>query len=644
MLDLVQRGRQKRSGQASDATLRSWRAEARGHLYFLMERDDTGERTLIKADQLALEVFWRAPDFVRQHIVGRRDEARLPTTIQYHLDHLTVVTDDFDDRITLGQGDEVRSVIHPLAPGSGSTYDFLLGDSLSVTFPGRGEEIRVYEVRVRPRDPDQPGVVGRVFLDRESAAVVRMGLTFTPASYVDPLLDHIRLTLDNGLWEGRYWLPYRQELEIRRELPYLDLPAGTVIRVRYDVGPYTLNPELPRSFFAGPTVRTRPDEVLAEYDFDEGLYAHVDEGGLVPTPDLDDVREQARQMVVDQRLSGLSPVRLFAPSASAVLRHDRAEGIRLGAGLTFEPRDDLAADLRAGYALEREKPDAAVEITGGEIHPGTGIRAFWNDLRDMGPVAGASGAVSTLSSLTLDEDYRDPWFASGLHLFHRFGGPPSPGGANVRVRARYEEHEAPRFVLDEPVASFRPLPPVEEGRLLALDLDLRTSVAESFSVETGLTLARIEDSGWLEARGAVGWSRAWLAHDVEVDTRLQGGILSPEAPPQTLYRLGGRGTVPGFPYRGFGGDAYWLVRVAGSWGFGAPWIRPRILVSAGSTWDTGTRTATELPIPPAEDPRLSVGAGVGLFWDILRVDVSRGLDGGAWEWVLSVNEEFWGFL
>ncbi|MFW6199190.1 MAG: hypothetical protein ACOC8K_01335 [Gemmatimonadota bacterium] len=644
MLDLVQRGREQRSGQASDSTLRSWRAEARGHLYFLLERDDTSERTLIKADQLALEVFWQAPDHVRQHIVGRRDETRLPTTIQYHLDHLTVITDDFDDRITLGQGDEVRAVVHPLAPGSGRTYDFLLDDSLSVTFPGRGEEIRVYEIRVRPKDPGEPGVVGAVFLDRESAAVVRMGLTFTPASYVDPLLDHIRLTLDNGLWEGRFWLPYRQELEIRRELPYLDLPAGTVIRARYDVGPYSLNPELPPSFFGGPTIRTRPDDVLAEYDFDEGLYAHLDEEGLEPNPDLEDVRERARQMVVDQRLSGLSPARLFAPSASAVLRHDRGEGLRLGAGLSFEFGDDLRLDARTGYALGREKADAAVEFRGGEAPPGTGVRAFLNELEDLGPLSGASGAVSTLSSIAFDRDYRDPWFASGLHLFHRFGGATPTEGPGLRVRARYEEHDRATFVLDEPATPFRPLPPVEEGRLFALDLDLRSAVGESLTVESGVTLARLADAEWLEARGAAEWSMAWLTQDVRVDTRLQAGFLTPEAPAQSLYRLGGRGTVPGFSYREFGGDAYWLFRAAGDWGLGAPWIRPRLLISAGSTWDVGDHVPTGLPAPPTPAPRVSVGAGMGLLWDILRVEASRGLDGGTWEWTLSVNEEFWSFL
>jgi len=35
--------------------------------------------------------------------------------------------------------------------------------------------------------------------------------------------------------------------------------------------------------------------------------------------------------------------------------------------------------------------------------------------------------------------------------------------------------------------------------------------------------------------------------------------------------------------------------------------------------------------------RPSVGAGVALLWDVIRVDAVRGLDDGEWEWIVSVN-------
>lgn len=148
----------------------------------------------------------------------------------------------------------------------------------------------------------------------------------------------------------------------------------------------------------------------------------------------------------------------------------------------------------------------------------------------------------------------------------------------------------------------------------------------------------------MEARGTIDWSREWLSRDLTAEARLQGGILSSRSPVQTLYHLGGRTTLPGFPYRGFVGDAYWLLHASGSWGIGAPWIRPRLLLSGGSAWNFADRTVAGAPVTTAGGPRFSIGAGVGLLWDILRVDAARGIDGGEWEWIVSVNRGFWPLL
>ena len=244
VLELVQRARAVRQSVAVDTAFRSYQSEARGYVYFFVDRPDTDGRTLVKVDQIAVDVFWQAPNTTRQRIVGLRDEKVLPTNIRYHLDHLTVVQDDFGNFIRMGGGDEVEEVLHPVGPESEGTYDFLLTDSITIRYAGGAEEVRVYEVRVRPRDFDRPGFVGTVYLDRATAAIVRMNFSFTPSSYVDPYLDYIRISLDNSLWMERYWLPYRQEVEIRRELPLLDFMAGSVILGRFETGRYDFNVEI----------------------------------------------------------------------------------------------------------------------------------------------------------------------------------------------------------------------------------------------------------------------------------------------------------------------------------------------------------------------------------------------------------------
>ena len=220
-LQLIRRAQEARAYAYADSSLRSFYAEAQGHVYFLGEF--RGEREVIRADQLALDVRWQAPDRAVQLIVGRRHEIRLPTDVRYHIDHLALVLDNFGDRIRIGDGDEVSDVLHPAAPASHETYEFRLADSLEIRI--RDRTARVFELEVRPVDVRVPGVVGSVFVDRASGAIARMRLTFTKTAYVDRAIVGIVLDLRSAFWDGRYWLPAVQDLEITRSISWFEFPS-----------------------------------------------------------------------------------------------------------------------------------------------------------------------------------------------------------------------------------------------------------------------------------------------------------------------------------------------------------------------------------------------------------------------------------
>ena len=71
----------------------------------------------------------------------------------------------------------------------------------------------------------------------------------------------------------------------------------------------------------------------------------------------------------------------------------------------------------------------------------------------------------------------------------------------------------------------------------------------------------------------------------------------------------------------------------------APWLRLRILGSLDWTEITtvSRQAAENFGVTNSEGVRPSLGAGIGLFWDVVRVDAARGIDGGEWEWMVSVN-------
>src|SRR5207249_5179355 len=118
----------------------------------------------------------------KQRVIGWRDQTQLPTDINYHRDHLGIIQNNFGAAMRLGEGDEVRDVPHPLSPAGPDIYDFALGDTTTIMLPER--EVRVVTLRVRPKDFGLPRIVGTLYLDAETADLVRMAFNFTPRSYL----------------------------------------------------------------------------------------------------------------------------------------------------------------------------------------------------------------------------------------------------------------------------------------------------------------------------------------------------------------------------------------------------------------------------------------------------------------------------
>src|SRR6476660_700506 len=247
---LVERATARRAQQLADTGLKDFKAVAHGYVTFLAQVGEglAEPPKVVKADELVNEIFWKAPNLSTQRIVGRRDTLLLPTDINYHRDHLGIVQNNFPAIIRLGEGDEVRDVPHPLSTQGLAAYDFAISDSLPLTLPGR--TITLLEVKVRPRDARQPRIIGAVYIDRDDAQVVRMAFNFTRAAFLDPALEDLFVVIENGLIGGRFWLPRKQEIEIRRGGTWLDYPIRGIIRGRWEIGDYPVNVGLDRAMFA----------------------------------------------------------------------------------------------------------------------------------------------------------------------------------------------------------------------------------------------------------------------------------------------------------------------------------------------------------------------------------------------------------
>src|SRR6059058_3998670 len=333
---LVQHATERRASQLADTALVDYKATAHGYVTFLAQFGEGFPEPpkIVKADELGLEVYWRAPDLSKQRIMGRRDTLLLPTDINYHRDHLGIVQNNFRNLIRIGEGDEVKDVPHPLSPTGLEVYDFAIRDSLQIRLADR--VLDVYEVRVRPKDDRQPRTVGAVYIDRESGEVVRMAFSFTRAALMDKDLEDVSVVLENALIEGRFWLPRRQEIEIRRTGSWLDYPARGIILGRWEICCYEVNAGIPPSIFGGPEIVMAPAADRAQKPFPfvgrvlDSLPLDV---RAVTDEDVRKVQEEARALVREQALARSRSLALSARHVSDLARFNRVEGLAVGSGL-----------------------------------------------------------------------------------------------------------------------------------------------------------------------------------------------------------------------------------------------------------------------------------------------------------------------
>lgn len=656
VLELVRRAIQRRGAEVVDSALQDYSAEARGYVYFVLDAPELERETLVRTDQVAVEIYWRAPNEMRQRIVGLRERRELPVRrLYYYLDRMTVVQDNYGQSIVIADGDNVNDVRHPIAAEAEEFYHYRLVDSLTLRLPGVPEPVRVQEVQVRPRDPAAPAVVGSVFLEATTGALVRMNFTFTPAAYVDPRLDHINVTLENGLWGGRYWLPYEQRLEIRREIPELDLPFGTVIRTRMRVGEYRFNEGVPEWLFASslPITMARPEERRA-FPFEQPIDAEWRLEGFGQPMQVEEIRREARAIVRDQLMSGLPQTRLGFGSASDLFRYNRAEGATIGFGWGLRPHEEANVRVHGGWSFGASHPIAQADVRLHGAAEGT-FTGYLNRTNDVGIARPTAGLTNTLAALFFGEDWLDPYHASGISgsatLLRQ-------GSWSLGLAARAERQRSADLTTTFSVFgdrdSFRPVRPIDEGDHFSGGLTLRrtaSSVAADWSAELragGGRLVGVDrsfDFARLEGSANAAWS--WSDRRASLDVELQAGTLFGDIPRQELYLLGGRAQLPGYSHRAFGGDRYLATRLLGAADIVHPWLRARAFTGVGwtGTSESGRTAVEQWGAETSGGLRPVVGVGVGVFYDLVRFDLARGFGEGArTQLIIEAQRPFWDFL
>lgn len=650
---LVARGIAQRAVRQADTTLRDFRVQAHGFVFFLAQLAE-GLREpprLVKSDQLVLQVYWKAPDRSKQVILGWRDRADLPTDIQYHRDHLGIVQNNFSDRIRLGEGEEVRDVAHPLAADGPTLYDYALTDSVTLNLPDRA--VTVKKVLVRPKDFSEPRVVGSLYFDVATADVVIFQFSFTRTAYLDDTLEDITVLLENGLFDERYWLPHRQEIEIRRRTQWLDLPARSIIRGRWEIEGYEFNVGLPGALFSGPEIVAAPQAVRDTFVWDEPLHAAIQEAaGPVMTVDLEAVREQISETAGAAAMSGLAAARLSVGSISDLLHFNRVEGLAPGLGTILRSKGkttEFQVWGSLGISDGRAKGRLALSHRiGGLTFQARAAR----EMRDVADEPIISPLLNTLVAQEAGHDYGDYALIN-----EAFGAVRLDFGvlAGLGLEIGVQHSETVDVAAAPARGTFRPNPALGTGTIgvARLTLERRSAV---LAVRNGLSGLMTIEGGRGEARRYVRVNGMAHAHFAVGDTRLvvraSGGWGSVDLPPYRTFVLGGRGTLVGEDFRRWGGRRAVVGHVEWQLPIPVPAISLGPAVSTGrrmivspfvaAGWAGGA--VQGVPWQPSDGVRPVAGVGLEWFHRFFRIDLGVGLKDGNVSVVFDVTRDLWDIL
>ena len=658
-LELVQRAAARRAEQLADTGLVDYTAQAHGYLTFLAQLGEgfTEPPQVVKADELELEVFWKAPNLSRQRIVGRRDTLLLPTDINYHRDHLGIVQNNFPDIIRLGDGDEVADVPHPLSARGMPVYDYRIADSLSIRLPDR--TIEVYRVDVRPRNDQRPAVVGAVFIDRSEAQVVRMAFNFTRAAYLDRDLEDLAIVLENALVGTRFWLPRRQEIEIRRIGRWLDFPARGIIRGRWEIRRYELNVGLQSQMFRGSEIVQAPRSVLESKQWQGRILDSLPPDVRALTDeDVRRVQEEARALVRADALQRARTTSIAGRGVSEFVRVNRAEGLSLGAGLSRRLGAGFAVSGSGRWGLEDEEAKGKLALRWDRAS-GAGVRVrAWREYVDLRDEPERSGLVNSIAAQEFGSDYTEPMDERALSLEVMspawLGARWTLGGELARQR-EVSVAASPASGRYEPTL---PVQRLEETRLrltvarpttlsiLGSEIRARATVtASSFEGEAdGESDRYVRFFSVANVERPMGRNRAVLRATFGA-SKAEG-----ELPVQALHFAGGPVSAPGYDFHAFAGDAIGTLH--------AEWRRPVSFVSLRlGRYGRTPASATLAPFAHAVYVAGSAGPGEGrngwypsagigtqLLFDLLRFDVARGLRDGRWTFSVDVARDFWSVL
>lgn len=653
--------------------LADYRATVHTGMYLSLAPDSTvGGDLPASVDELVSEVRWNEQSYLHQTVAGHRTRILLPLpyTLATILESPWVIPHLYGSSIyTPFAG---RRAVNPFGRSGPTYYRYAADDPVRLRV--QGELVTLVPIDVRPRiDPeaDVQLVVGTFFIDADRGAVARARFGFLRTGGDLPrTLGQIEtfLELENGLWEGRFWLPYRQ----RRDIVFNSRVLGGAVaaRVVNQFQDYRINEGWSPG---GQRIRLIWEDVgsaaFSEWDASIG-----EEASRYAMDDFADLRLAVATAGPER---GPIIAQIHYRQGGHLFRYNRVEGAFLGLGGRLVPTTTQAGRWEAygtaGWAFAEQAIRGEVGGRWGEaVAPSAtrfvdygGLVTAYRRLNAIQPFRAtyAWEWIYTLPAALWGSDERDYYDATGVEAF----GTASRGGLSGRLGGRLEEQDSvsintERFLFGV-AEEFPPLASIEPGTHAAIEagagfatgpgaFGIGNSLVANADLEVGLGDFRFSRvTGLVSTRYGMG--------PVTIAGRVDAGHAWGGVPPQRLFRFGALEGLRGYEQNEFGGSSAVLGRsrlligipprsnrpLARFGMFLIPPLRPSIVLLGETGWTTVEEDLRDelvrLGSRETGGWRSSVGAGVSILEDAFTVErlwpVGAGAEGRDARWYVGLT-------
>ena len=338
------------------------------------------------------------------------------------------------------------------------------------------------------------------------------------------------------------------------------------------------------------------------------------------------------------------------------------EGLAVGLGVGRRFGAGVSSRLSGRYGFSDHEPKGELTLEW-QRPSGSGIqlRAF-RFFRDAGDEPETSTLRNTIAAQEMGSDYTDPYDSRGaslsVDLGRRFGG-------RWRATGGYEWHDSLAVQATPAWGRYEPTLPAWRlhGLMASLSFDRPTALTlggfeTRWSGEVRFANVRVDRPGMAQGTASFGRLRIGLqaerpagparlvAHSFFATT------VGSDLPPQEFVYLGGPTTAPGYDFHQLVGRLGASQRVEGRFSI------PFLALSLGRYGNTGRRATLAPFIQTAYVARVdsirptqskvgwypSVGVGLLTVFDLLRLDVAKGLRDGRWTFSVDVIRDFWSIL